>query len=149
MVDNETIFATITMQHDVSKKDIQDILTGLFENNYSPWLREIKSKSFAEGFNFTDFRQNGRMQDPKDYYHWSQIIPVTEGCSLTLSVDDPDSDTGSEKDVILDVEAIRRGLQIMATKYRNHWEDFIYKNDDATTADVFGQCCVYGEVFYS
>lgn len=148
MVDNDTIFATITMQHDVGKKDVQDILTGLFENNYSPWIREIKSKNFSEGYTLTDFRQNGRMQNPKDYYHWSQIIPVTEGCSLTLSVDDPDSDSGGEKDFVLDCEAIRRGLQIMSTKYRQHWEDFIYKNDDAITADVFGQCCVYGEVFY-
>jgi len=143
------IFATITMQHDVVKKDIQDLLTGLFENNYSPWLREIKSKQFANELNLTDFRQGGKMQDMKDYYHWSQLIPVTEGCSLTLCVDDPNSDKGQEKDIVLDCESIRRGLQVMATKYREHWENFIYKNDDATTADVFGQCCVYGEVVYS
>ena len=149
MTKEQSIFSTITMQHDVSKKDIQNILVGLFENNFSSWLREIKSKNFSDEYTFTDFRQGGCMQDPKDYYHWSQIIPVTEGCSLILSVDDPDSDTGGEKDFVLDCEAIRKGLQVMANKYREHWEDFIYKNDDATTADVFGQCCVYGEVFYS
>jgi hypothetical protein len=149
MVDEKLIFATITMQHDVPKKDVQNLLVGLFENNYSPWLREIKSKNLAEGFTFTDFRQNGRMQDSKDYYHWSQIIPVTEGCSLTLSVDDPDSDSGGEKDFVLDIEAIRRGLQVMATKYRKHWNDFVDENDDANTADIFGQCCVYGEYIYS
>jgi len=143
------IFATITTKVDVQKKDVQNLLVGLFENNYSPWLREIKSKKFAEGYTFTDFRVGGKMQDMKDYYHWSQIIPVTEGCSLTLSVDDPNSDKGGEKDVILDCESICRGLQVMATKYREHWENFIYKDDDAITADVFGQCCVYGEVFYS
>lgn len=149
MVDEKVIFATITMQHDVPKKDVQNLLVGLFENNYSPWLREIKSKNLAEGFTFTDFRQHGRMQDPKDCFHWSQIIPVTEGCSLTLSVDDPDSDSGGEKDFVLDIEAIRRGLQIMATKYCKHWNDFVNENDDANTADIFGQCCVYGEYIYS
>lgn len=148
MITEDQVFATITMQVDVCKKDIQNLLTSLFENNNSPWLREIKSKNFAEGYTLTDFRNGGKMQDAKDYFHWSQIIPVTEGCSLTLSVDDPDSDQGKEKDVVLDCVTIRRGLQVMSTKYRNHWEDFIYKNDDATTADVFGQCCVYGEVFY-
>lgn len=141
-------FATISMQVDISQKRIQDILVGFFENGYSSWLRDIKSKNLADGFSFIDFRKGGRMQDPKDYYHWSQIIPVTEGCSLTLLVDDPDSDSGGEKDFILDCNSIRVGIQVMASKYRDHWEDFLYLNDDAITADVFAQCCVYGEVIY-
>lgn len=148
MVVNEDVFATIETKAYIAKKRVQDLLVGLFENNYSPWIRDIKSKNLAKDLTFTDFRKGGKMQDPKDYYHWSQIVPVTDGCSLTLSVDDPDSDSGGEKDVVLDCESIRQGLQIMANKYRDHWEDFVYHNDDATTADVFGQCCVYGEVIY-
>ena len=42
--------------------------------------------------------------------------------------------------------SIERGLAIMATKYPAHMADFLIENDDATTGDVFLQCCLYGEI---
>lgn len=46
---------------------------------------------------------------------------------------------------ILDLSAIERGLNVMSSKYRNHWYDFRTKNDDMITGDVFVQCCIFGE----
>ena len=43
---------------------------------------------------------------------------------------------------------ILRGLEVMADKYPNHFGDAIAGNDDATTGDVFLQCCVFGDVLY-
>jgi len=40
------------------------------------------------------------------------------------------------------------GLTRMAGKYPTHFADFLAENDDATTADVFVQCCIFGEVRY-
>ncbi len=49
----------------------------------------------------------------------------------------------------LDSEAVERGLKLMAEKYPQHMRDFINENDDAETADVFLQCCLFGDIKYS
>lgn len=48
----------------------------------------------------------------------------------------------------LTIEAIQRGVKIMAEKYPRHFGDWIKENDDAITGDVFLQCCLFGEVIY-
>lgn len=50
--------------------------------------------------------------------------------------------------VILDLDAVRRGLQVMATECPRHFANLVNEDDDAETADVFVQCCVFGEVIY-
>lgn len=52
------------------------------------------------------------------------------------------------KKLVLNREAIERGLHIMAEKYPRHWGDFLAGNEDACTGDVFIQCCLLGEVVY-
>jgi hypothetical protein len=44
--------------------------------------------------------------------------------------------------------ALLRGLETMARDEPRHFGDFLAKNDDATTADVFIQCCVFGKVIF-
>lgn len=48
----------------------------------------------------------------------------------------------------LDFERLEIGLAVFAEKEPRHFGDFISENDDAVTADVFLQCCVFGEVIY-
>lgn len=43
---------------------------------------------------------------------------------------------------------IQRGFQVMSEKYSRHMGDFLSNNDDATTADVWLQCCLFGDVVY-
>ena len=43
---------------------------------------------------------------------------------------------------------VRKGIQVMATNYPTHFVAIIDETDDAETADVFLQCCVFGEVIY-
>lgn len=62
---------------------------------------------------------------------------VTEMCD-----DDPN------KTHILNLLKIKSGLKIMAEKYPRHFGDWLAENDDATTGDVFLQCCLFGEVKY-
>lgn len=91
----------------------------------------------------------------------SQIYfaPLVEGGKLLLFVDDdlgprPEGTppVGTAEDgggvVTLDLAAIRRGLAIMAKLEPKHFADFLNEQYDATTADVFVQCCVFGEVVY-
>ena len=48
----------------------------------------------------------------------------------------------------LDRAGIEKGLLIMKSVYPRHFGDAIAENDDATTGDVFLQCCLFGEVVF-
>ena len=48
----------------------------------------------------------------------------------------------------VDREVAEKGLKIMAEKYPHHFRNFIDEQDDAITADVFLQCCVFEELIY-
>lgn len=43
---------------------------------------------------------------------------------------------------------ILEGQQKMLNEHPRHWADIINENDDAETADVFLQLCLFGEVVY-
>jgi hypothetical protein len=43
---------------------------------------------------------------------------------------------------------IQHALKVMAQKHARHFSDMLTENDDATTADVFFQLCVLGDVIY-
>ena len=100
------------------------------------------------------------MRTTEEYVNWTQIVPVTDGCSLTLLVDNPDykhysrrqGPLGYEeklpefKEFVLDIEAIQKGLQIMADKYPRQWRN--KGGIEECDIDIFAQCVVYGEVIY-
>jgi hypothetical protein len=52
------------------------------------------------------------------------------------------------KTVTLDYATILKGLEVMSKKEPKHFGDFLEENEDATTGDVFVQCCVFGEVVF-
>ena len=87
------------------------------------------------------------MQDPNDYFHPHQIIPVTDGCNLILHVENPENEFSPIK-FIMGPDQIKKGIEIMAEKYPGHFNDWMEENDDAVTSDVFGQCIVYGEEIF-
>jgi len=73
--------------------------------------------------------------------------PLIDGAAVILSVRDS-ADEEEGKLLRFDIEAVKRGLQLMADKYPKHFADFMNENDDAITGDVFVQCCVLGDVVY-
>jgi len=52
------------------------------------------------------------------------------------------------KESWLNCETIQRGLNLMADKYSSHLLDIVEGNEDASTSDVFLQCCLFGKVLY-
>ena|SRR3990167_2964648 len=74
--------------------------------------------------------------------------PVNEGGAIILKLSEPDNAEEEKKEMRLDLEAIQRGAQIMLREYPKHWAAFRSENDDIETADVFIQCCVFGEIVY-
>jgi hypothetical protein len=48
----------------------------------------------------------------------------------------------------LDRKAIVRGLEVMHRDHGAHYGEMISGGGDATTGDVFLQCCLYGDVIF-
>lgn len=69
------------------------------------------------------------------------FAPLVAGGSLVLPVEDG-------TDAVLDIGAVTRGLQVMESKAPRHFADWLSENEDAITADVFFQCCAFGELVY-
>ena len=49
----------------------------------------------------------------------------------------------------LRLDLIAGGLEVLATYYPRHFADLVNENADPITADVFLQCCLFGELLYS
>jgi hypothetical protein len=69
--------------------------------------------------------------------------PLNAGGSLGIALSRPDPAIRR-----LDLSSLARGLEEMATKYPRHFADFVNENTDEITADVYLQCCLFGEVVY-
>lgn len=70
------------------------------------------------------------------------ILPLVPGEYWTIKDDEGKAHR-------LDRAAIERGIAVMADKHLNYFADMLTDKDDADTADVFVQCCLFGEVLYS
>lgn len=140
-------FAKIKVILNIDFDDVRDLLQISLSGGYSPWIRDIKNKTIREDLSFCDFRMGGKLQDYKSYRQWFEIMPTIEGCSITLVVDDFESE--EEKEFLLDVDSLKNGLQIMADNYPFEWDNFVKKRHTDHTADTFMQCCVYGKIVHS
>jgi hypothetical protein len=85
--------------------------------------------------------------------HYRHEYPLNPGGAiLFLDPDDnasmfPDTESKAKR-LRLDRESIQKGLTILAEKYPWHFTNILNEDDDAETADVFVQCCLFGEIVY-
>lgn len=129
---------------DIDDEKIKGLLCCGFEGGIGYWA-QIEDYKIVKGATYEDFQEGGRFQEPKNYYHPSQLIPLIEGCAVVIK----DIQTHTDKKTFhLDLKAIHKGLEIMSTKYPEHFGDFLSDNTDAITGDVFIQCCIFGEIIY-
>ena len=127
---------------DIDDERIKGLLCIAFEGGVGYWCR-VRGYKFSKGLTIEDFRHGGKMQGA-DYWHPCQLVPMAPGCAV-ICVEHNEEDP---KPLELTREKIEVGLQLMASKYPRHFTDFIDENDDATTGDVFLQCCLLGELVY-
>lgn len=130
----ETFKITTTL--DIPSERVADMLCCAFEGGSDYWCH-ITMKKAPEEFSFR------YMADVFDKPTSYTDYPLNRGGWLMVG----DSE-GDMPDALLDLGTIRNGLQTMADKYPKHWDDFLNDNEDATTSDVFLQCCLYGEVIF-
>jgi hypothetical protein len=118
---------------EVSDERIADLITSAMEGGTGYWCTIIDYEN-----------------PDKEEVEFKHIeLPLTTRGAVILRLDlEPVEEAGDENRWRLDRAAVERGLKLMAAKHPRHWADFISENDDATTADVFLQCALLGEVVY-
>jgi len=119
---NLTVNVALLVPHE----RLNDLLVTAFEGGITYWCESIE-------------RSKDTPESKALPYHSDALIA---GARLKLTVFD-DEDT-----YFLDLLDCADGLTIMATKYPKHFSDFLAENEDATTGDVFVQCCIFGELIY-
>jgi hypothetical protein len=124
----------VTVNHQISLDRISNLLCSAFEGGSNYWY-EIQK--FVEPKTITFRTDEDQVYKHLDY-------PLNDGGAVIVGdIEDEDSEPKR-----LDLDAIKKGIQIMAEKYPRHMSDFLNDNDDADTGDIFLQCCLFGEAIY-
>lgn len=141
---------TVTVE--VTDDQIRSLLCNAFEGGSNYWYSEAEPVLPSDGsVQMADVSEGGALQPrnpdgTQNYFHWAQLLPTLPGCAVRLRA----HGAGKTPDDVytLDREALNRGVQIMATKYVSSFADWMTEHDDATTGDVFLQCCLFGELVF-
>lgn len=118
---------------------IGDLLCSAFEGGGSAYWAQVAEYVEPKKWTFTGGGAEGA-------YGWTYAL--NEGGAVLI--DDIEAD--EKKTYRLDLEAIQRGLKVFSSLKKgeggHHFPDWLAEEDDATTGDVFLQCCLLGEVVY-
>lgn len=133
---NMSTFEVLT---EITPERIASVLCSGFEGGsygVGYWLRimeyrdpETKPTKSILGQRYTDF-------------------PLQGGAVVCRLYDEPGQTDEHYDPLVLDYAAIQRGLKVMSEKFPRHFADLVNEDDDATTGDVFIQCCLLGNVVY-
>jgi hypothetical protein len=129
--------ATTIVQTEVPLQRVADLLCSAMESGgIAYWACVERTRKPRKPIAYTS-PKDGAIYPLMDY-------PLCKGGAVILR------DTEDEKRalLVLDFEAIQRGLALMPVRSPRHWADFVAEDSDANTADVFVQLCVFGEVIY-
>ena len=122
----------------VNTEMVKNILIGAFEGGSNYWYHALEVDHWPDGMSRSDFKC------------WWAEVPLHKGGVLRFrDLEDPYVPSADEDDFYhLSIDNIKSGMAAMKAMYPRHWNDFITEGDDAITADVFLQCCVFGDVIY-
>lgn len=119
------------LQLNISEEKIASLLCTAFEGGINYWAKIVKYVGRKENLTCAhpDFSNN--------YINY----PLNQNHAVILEEEDKTKHK-------LNLKAIKKGLAIFIEDYPTHFGDFMADNADATTGDIFIQCCVFGEVKY-
>lgn len=125
---------TYTTTLSIDPKRVQDMIVGAFEGGSNYWLGRGRVELLQPAY--SDLPDDGVV-----WYGNSKRNVFAEDFKVTIAVPDDAVYT-------LEPKSIANGLQKMAGLYPEHFADMLDETDDADTADVFLQCCLFGELVY-
>ena len=123
----------VTMNIDEQK--IASLLCCGFEGGVGYWCRIVGYKEPA--------KKRGIIFEDEVFPHID--YPLTGGAVVCRTTDESEPN-----DLVLDREAIDKGLELMASEQPHHFANFVSDKClyDAETGDVFIQLCLLGKVVY-
>lgn len=126
----------ITVKSKISLQTISYLLVSAFEGGSNYWYSDLKfNKDKAP--NVEKLKKDGiEFYEDCRHSYWA----------LGGEMEVQEDETGDYH--VLNLETIKKGLEVMADKYDWHFADILEETDDATTGDVFLQCCLFGELVY-
>ena len=128
----------------VTEERIEDLLCGALDAGYG-------------GSNYWIGQWSSFMPSQLPKPEYSFYAPLCGGLLNIILVDDledlddPEDENAIENltKYVIDANALKIGLERMAKLYPDtHWYNFMADNDDAETADVFLQLCIFSELTY-
>jgi hypothetical protein len=117
---------------DIPEERVQDLLCNALEGGSNYWYL-IEQAIYPHGETKASLKI--------EFEHLE--LPFKGGTLVFSSLEEPEKEK-----TYLTLAIITDGLQLMANKYPKHFADFLSENDDATTGDIFLQCCLFKEVIY-
>lgn len=130
---------SINIKQEVSFQRIADVLCGAVDPGYEAisYWGEVRTKTEPSAWTFEP-------EDSKhEKGHYRHYYPLNAGGALIIRDNEAD---GAQ--YTLDLAALKKGLQLMATKYPKHFADILAENEDNDTSDVLVQLALFGDVVY-
>jgi hypothetical protein len=134
----------------IPNQRVSDLLIGAFEGGSTYWIEDYKSSSRKS----KAFEQEAGISNSLDNFIMPTyaVLPLIEGQWIDIEIQESISAESYKIVYRLDREAVQKGLLAMASledgNGGHHWPTFLAENDDAETADVFLQCCLFGEIVF-
>lgn len=122
----------------VSLFDAANLLVCAFEGGTWYWC-EVDFSASTEPPKVVELKGLTESDEVFPHIHW----PLSEGGALAVR----EKDAGAVHR--LDLDAVRRGLTLMATRFPERFAQVGTLDCDAETGDVFLQCALLGELRYS
>ena len=138
---------------------ISDLLVDAFEGGSNYWIHSIESRYPAtvagdrvlqREFIATEVERLGLDKDVSKWPHY--VLPFVGDNGYVAVIENRSEEGVENQERRLDLNAVKRGLSAMASGYDGiplrHFSAILNENDDAETADVFLQCCLFGKIVY-
>jgi len=115
---------------EVADEKLSNLLASAFKSGSTYWLRSLEV-------------------EPPELCgeHYPSSIPLETNGAVVLRLQE-EALRGEGRVYNLDRAAVAKGLAIFHKKTPRHFADMVAGNSDATTGDVFLQCCLFGEVIF-
>jgi len=136
----------VNVNVEISRKRMSHLLCAGMEGGIGYWARIVEYIEPPDNVNIFEGFEDDWLLGSEVFRHIH--YPMCEAGGGVVFEDATGEDFPSEPRVTLDYAALLRGLQVMSEKEPRHFAHFMEENEDATTGDVFIQCCVFGEVIF-